>query len=195
MRFELTPANSTHVISIVMQPIDELFTLDYEHLRRLAHRARSGWRGDPTLGTTVLIHEAYLRLARHRGRAWDRLHLIAVASRAMRHVLINYAERRLADKRGGAWRQTTFDGIESTSTATDDLLALDAALRALERRSPRLIRVVECRFFGGLSVEETAEATDTSAATVKRDWRLAQAYLRRAMAASTGASFDLSNTR
>jgi RNA polymerase sigma factor (TIGR02999 family) len=170
------------------QPIDELFNLDYEQLRRLAHRVRTGWHGDPTLGTTVLIHEAYLRLARDRGRAWDRLHLIAVVSRAMRQVLMNYAERRLADKRGGTLRQTTLEGVHSTPKAIEDLLALDAALRQLERQSPRLMRVVECRFFGGLSVEETADATDTSPATVKRDWRLAQAYLRRAMAGTSGGS-------
>jgi RNA polymerase sigma factor (TIGR02999 family) len=161
--------------------MDELFGLDYEQLRRLAHRVRSGWQGDPTLGTTVLIHEAYLKLAHDRARAWDRPHLFAVVSRAMRQVLINYAERRRADKRGGALRQTTLSHVHAAAVATDDLIALDRALRQLEERSPRLVRVVECRFFGGLSVEETAEATDTSAATVKRDWRLAQAYLRHAM--------------
>jgi RNA polymerase sigma factor (TIGR02999 family) len=164
------------------QAVDELFNFDYHQLRRLAHRVRSGWQGDPTLGTTVLIHEAYLRLARDRGRVWDRAHLLAVASRAMRQVLINYAEHKRADKRGGTLRQTSLDDVYLTPGAFEDLLELERALQRLERKNPRLGQVVECRFFGGLSVEETAEATATSAATVKRDWRLAQAYLRRALA-------------
>ena len=173
------------------QAVDELFNLDYHQLRRLAHRVRSGWQGDPTLGTTVLIHEAYLRLARDRVRGWDRAHLLAVASRAMRQVLINYAEHKRADKRGGALRQISLEETHLTSEASEDLLELERALQRLERKNPRLGQVVECRFFGGLSVEETAEATATSPATVKRDWRLAQAYLRRALA---GAAPEVSES-
>ena len=118
------------------QVVDELFNFDYHQLRRLAHRVRSGWQGDPTLGTTVPIHEAYLRLARDRGRVWDCGHLLAVASRAMRQVLINYAEHKRADKRGGALRQTSLDDVYLTPGAFEDLLELERALQRLERESP-----------------------------------------------------------
>lgn len=168
------------------QTADALFGLAYQQLRTLAHRARAGWAGDATLGTTVLIHEAYLKLARDRDRPWDRAHFLAVAAHAMRQVLINYAERKRADKRGGALRRTTLDGLLQESDTAEELIALEGALRELERNNPRLGQVVECRFFGGLSVEETAEATATSPATVKRDWCLAQAFLRRALAAVPG---------
>jgi RNA polymerase sigma factor (TIGR02999 family) len=171
------------------QAVDELFGLTYQQLRRLARRARSGWQGDPTLGTTALIHEAYLKLARDRDRTWDRTHFLAVASRAMRQVLINYAEHKRADKREGALHRTTLDGLQQPPEATEELLALENALQELERRNPRLGQVVECRFFGGLSVEETAEVTATSPATVKRDWRLAQAFLQRTL---TGSSAEAS---
>jgi RNA polymerase sigma factor (TIGR02999 family) len=165
--------------------VDELFGLAYPQLRRLARRVRLGWQGDQTLGTTALIHEAYLRFVRDRDRVWDRVHFLAVASRAMRQVLINYAQQKRADKRGGSLRQTTLDGLQQAPEAIEDLVALEAALQELERRNPRLGQVVECRFFGGLSVEETAEVTATSSATVKRDWRLAQAFLQRALTGST----------
>ena len=174
------------------QAVDELFDVAYQQLRRLARRARAGWQGDPTLGTTALIHEAYLKLARERDRAWDRAHLLAVVSRAMRQVLINYAQHKRADKRGGSLQQTTLDGLHQRPEATEELVALEVALQELERRNPRLGQVVECRFFGGLSVEETAEVTATSPATVKRDWRLAQAFLRRQL---TGLSAESPRTR
>lgn len=109
---------------------------------------------------------------------------MAVASRAMRQVLINYAKRKRADKRDGSRRRTTLDGLQQAPEATEQLVALEVALQELERRNPRLGQVVECRFFAGLSVEETAKVTATSPATVKRDWRLAQAFLQRALAAS-----------
>ncbi len=165
-----------------LRTADVLFGISYPQLRRLAHRIRAGWSGDATLGTTVLIHEAYLKLARDRDRPWERGHFLAVAAHAMRQALLNHAERRRADKRGGALRRTTLDGVSPATDADDELLALQRALCALERNSARLGKVVECRFFGGFSIEETAEAIGTSPATVKRDWRLAQAFLRRELA-------------
>lgn len=164
------------------QTADELFGQAYRQLHRLAHRARAGWAGDATLGTTVLVHEAYLKLARDRDRPWDRAHFLAVAAHAMRQVLINYAERKRAGKRDGALRRTTLDGLAQDTDAIDELVAMERALRELERNNPRLGKVVECRFFGGFGVEETAEVTGTSPATVKRDWCLAQAFLRRELA-------------
>ena len=169
------------------QTADVLFGMSYPQLRRLAHRIRTGWSGDATLGTTVLIHEAYLKLARHRDRPWHRGHFLAVAAHAMRQALLNHAERRRAGKRGGALHRTTLDGLSGSTDAGDELVALQRALCALEHNNPRLGKVVECRFFGGFSIEETAEATGTSPATVKRDWCIAQAFLRRELA---GASED-----
>lgn len=178
---EVTPLSSPSTLAEDddLQTADELFGLVYQQLHRLAHRARAGWAGDATLGTTVLVHEAYLKLARDRDRPWVRAHFLAVAAHAMRQVLINYAERKRADKRDGALRRTTLDGLAQEPDAIDELIAMERALRELERSNPRLGQVVECRFFGGLSIEETAQATATSPATVKRDWCLAQALLRR----------------
>lgn len=161
--------------------------MSYPQLRKLAHRARAHWAGDATLGTTVLIHEAYLKLARDRDRPWDRGHFFAVAVHAMRQVLVNYAERRRAGKRGGALRRTTLDGLWQDTGNAEELIALQRALCELERNNPRLGKVVECRFFGGLGIEETAELTGTSPATVKRDWCLAQAFLRRELAGADDA--------
>ncbi len=169
------------------QTADVLFGLTYPQLRRLARRARVGWSGAATLGTTVLVHEAYLKLARTRERPWERRHFLAVVVHAMRQVLINDAEARRADRRGGAWRRTTLDSLPCDADDGDTLLALQRALCELERHNPRLGKVVECRFFGGLGIEETAEVTGTSPATVKRDWCLAQAFLRRALTDSVHA--------
>ena len=172
------------------QAVHEFFGLGYQQLRKLARRVRSGWHGCPTLGTTVLVHEAYIKLARYQ--VWSRGQFLALVARAMRQSLINYAEQQRAGKRGGAMRRTTLEDIVDTPESTDELLALDLALQKLERKNPRLGRVIECRFFAGLSVEETAEATATSPATVKRDWRLAQAWLRCALA---GTQEGLSSPR
>jgi RNA polymerase sigma factor (TIGR02999 family) len=171
--------------------VDELFELLYEELREVAHRQRQRWRGDNTLDTTGLVHEAYLKLM--GGSAADvesRAHFLALASRAMRHILCNYARDRRALKRGGASRPLTLDeAVAATararagSEAPETLLALDAALKRLEAADPRRSRVVECRFFGGLTVEETATALGVSPRTVKRDWAVAQAWLHRAMTA------------
>jgi RNA polymerase sigma factor (TIGR02999 family) len=174
--------------------VDELFALVYDELRGLARAQRRRWEGDHTLNTTVLVHEAYLRLVDQTSPEWrDRAHFMAVAARAMRHVLIDYARQRQAQKRGGKSERLSLDEIESSlagadpSEARDEaLLALDASLERLARESERQSRIVECRFFGGMTIEETAEAVGVSPATVKRAWTAAQAWLYRDLRAALG---------
>lgn len=169
--------------------LDELVPFVYEELRALAHNHRRRWQGDETLGTTALVHEAYLKLVGQRAiRAETRAHFLAVAAKAMRHILSNYARDRRTRKRGGGLEQMPFDEAKLAPTqvllASDDayqLMALDEALRALEQIDPRQSKVVECRFFGGMTVEETAVALGISPRTVQRDWAVAQAWLQREM--------------
>lgn len=164
--------------------VDALFNATYDELKMLAGAQRRRWRGDETLSTTVLIHEAYLKLVQGRHRQWEhRGHFFAVASRAMRQILINYARDKRVAKRGGDALSVSIDDVPLVAAgAVDELLALDEALDGLAALDARQARVVECRFFGGLSVAETAEALDVSPATVKRDWAVARAYLQRALA-------------
>lgn len=160
---------------------DRLFEAVYQQLRAIAHKRREAWYLDDTLNTTALVHEAYLKLVRQENVNWrDRSHFFAAASRAMRHILINYAEKRRAAKRGGDKKPVPIEDnpIADDDTA-DELIALDQALRQLEEMEPRQARVVECRFFAGLPVPETAEVVGISEATVKRDWALARAFLHR----------------
>lgn len=169
--------------------LDELFPLLYDELRLLAHCQRMRWRGDHTLDTTALLHESYLKLVQQkRLGTQDRTHFFALVATAMRHILTNYAEQKRALKRGGGVEPVSLGVMEErtvnvftgeTEDAADLLASLDVALRKLERLNPRTGRVVECRFYGGLSVEETAAALDISPRTVKRDWAFAQAWLRR----------------
>ncbi|HEX7049089.1 MAG TPA: ECF-type sigma factor [Longimicrobiales bacterium] len=163
------------------------YSLVYRELRRLARAQRRRWDGDDTLDTTALVHEAYLRLAAWNPEHWGgRTHFFAVAGRAMRQILVNYAERRRAAKRGGG-RVVSLDAVADefapiAPEVADEVLALHEALERLERLDPRQCRIVECRFFAGLSIEETAGALGISPATVKRDWSLATAWLYRALA-------------
>ena len=161
--------------------LDELVPLVYDELRRQAHRHMQHERDDHTLSTTALVHEAFLNLAGEVDVAWqDRTHFFAIASRVMRRVLIWYARRRNAAKRGGGRAPVSRDeAVVLSASRVDELLALDQALTQLEAMDERLCRVVECRHFGGLSVQETAEALSISPATVKRDWQTARAWLRR----------------
>lgn len=168
--------------------LDDLFRLVYGELRTAAHAQRRRWEGDETLGTTALVHESYLRLVDQSAPNWrDRAHFLAVASRAMRHILIDYARRRSAKKRGGSQPTLSLDEIEqalaqsadATEAQDEALLALDDALKRLEQESGRQSRIVECRFFGGMTIPETAEALGLSPATVKRGWAAAQAWLYR----------------
>ena len=162
--------------------MDQVFASVYPRLRELARSRRRRWKGNPTLSTTALIHEAYLKLADSDSRFENRGHFFAVAARAMRQVLVNYAEYRSAAKRGGdAAKVPLQDSDLVHEEALEELLDLEAALRRLEELSPRQAKVVECLFFAGLTVDETAEAVDTSPATVKRDWSAARAWLHREM--------------
>ena len=159
--------------------MDRLFPLVYEELRRVAQRAIRGERTGHTLGTTGLVHEAFVRLAdQTRLEYRDRAHFYGIAARAMRHILVDYARRHRAAKRGGAQPMIVLDeallGIEDRAEA---LLALDEALRDLEKLDPRLGQVVQCRFFGGLTEEETGEVIGVTARTVRRDWLKAKGWL------------------
>lgn len=164
--------------------LDLLIGILYEELRVIAHNQRRRWRGDDTLGTTALLHEAYAKLRRQKRISIEsRSHFLALASRAMRHILSTYAEQRRARKRGGGVACVSLSGVDMPATTSTDcsemLAAMDTALRRLEKHHERPCRVVECRFYAGMSVEETAAALGMSSRTVKRDWAFAQAWLKR----------------
>lgn len=174
------------------EALDRVFPLIYQELYILARRQRQRWEGDFTLNTTALVHEAYLKLVgRDALGVKGRGHFFALASRAMRHILCNYGRDRNAKKRGGGLKRVSLeqDGVELPARgqeAGEDLLqSLERGLTALERVHPRPARVVECRFFGGLSVEETATALEVSPRTVKRDWQFAQAFLKKTLEADS----------
>jgi RNA polymerase sigma factor (TIGR02999 family) len=175
----------------VSPPLDGLFASAYGELCELAQAHRRRWRGVETLNTTVLVHELYLKLSRQAPPLRNPACLLAVASRAMRHLLVNYAERQNALKRGGGVQKVPLatlnlpeeDAGGGAATA-EEILELDRALEGLAVLDARQRAVVECRFFGGLSVEETAEALEVSTTTVKRDWRLARAWLQHELKAA-----------
>ena len=158
---------------------DALFPLVYEELRRIARRQLRNEQIGHTLDTTALVHEAYLRLIdQTRADFADRSHFFAVAATAMRRILVDYARRYLADKRGGAPRRVSLsDEMLVAEERADTLLAVDEALIELARIDPRLSRVIECRFFGGLTDEETAQTLGVTSRTVRRDWTKAKAWL------------------
>jgi RNA polymerase sigma factor (TIGR02999 family) len=167
---------------------DRLVALVYEELRTIAHRHRRRWTGDQTLETTALVHEAYLKLADRAGGVYtNRSHFLAVASRAMRQILIDYARSKRREKRWGGAEPVSLERLEDILEAlpemsaieSETVLALSQSLERLEAESERHCRVVECRFFGGMTIEETAQALDLSPATVKRAWAVALAWLRR----------------
>jgi RNA polymerase sigma factor (TIGR02999 family) len=155
----------------------------YGELREIAHRRLRTFRPGETLNTTALVHEAYVKLI-DQGRAdlQDRAHFLALASRAMRFVLVDYARSRSAAKRGGGIEAVSFDDVQIPAVQrAEELLALDSALDVLAQADARLAEVVELRFFGGLSHDDIAHATGRSVPTVKRDWTRARAWLFRAM--------------
>ena len=156
-----------------------LFPLVYRELRGVAHRQLARRPPVDSLATTGLVNELYLRLVdQQRAKFKDRGHFFAIASTAMRQILVDHARKRMTKKRGGELRRTTLDeGRASVEERAAEVVALDHALKELEQLEPRLSRMVELRFFGGLSVVETAETLDLSTATVKRDWRKARAFL------------------
>lgn len=163
--------------------IKKLTPLIYDELRRIAHRYVQHERNGHTLQTTALVNEAYLRLAGHEQPEWqNRAHFFAATAQVMRHILIDHARRRRYLKHGGQFQQVS---MEKASLMSDDraaeLIALDEALDDLKHFDPRKSKVVELRYFGGLSLEETARALDISVMTVRRDWRAAKAWLFRRM--------------
>jgi RNA polymerase sigma factor (TIGR02999 family) len=159
--------------------LDRLFPLVYDELRRIAHAALRRERGDHTLGTTGLVHEAYFKLVdQTRVEFRDRAHFYGVAARAMRQILVDYARRHTAAKRGGKVRPLA---LEETTVAVEGraeaLVAVDEALERLAAHDAGLAQVVECRFFAGLTEDETADALGSSPRTVQRQWRRAKAWL------------------
>jgi RNA polymerase sigma factor (TIGR02999 family) len=169
---------------------ERLFAAVYAELKTVAHAQRRRWRGNETLNTTALIHEAYLKLAGGAEQSYaNRAHFFATAATAMRQILVNYAEQQRAAKRGGdVVRVPLEDHLLSTGTTAEELLGVDELLRGLEAQHPRRARIVECRVFAEMTVEETADALDISAATVKREWQLASAALYRDLQARRGGS-------
>jgi RNA polymerase sigma factor (TIGR02999 family) len=162
---------------------ERLFPLVYDNLRQMARRQRRGSDAQQTLSTTGLVHEAYMRLVNRQETGWrDRAQFFALASKVMRGVLVDQARRRQASKRGGdRARVTLLDDDAITEDSVEEILTLHDALKRLEEEEPRKVRVVECRFFGGLAVAETAEALGVSVRTVEREWREARLYLYRVL--------------
>jgi RNA polymerase sigma factor (TIGR02999 family) len=165
------------------EALDQLTPLVYAELRRMARRYMGQQPAGHTLQTTALVHEAYLRLVGREEKHWqNRAHFFGVAAQAMRHILVDYARARHTDKRGGQARAVSLEEASLVSEErVAELLALDDALEELARLSPRQCRTVELRYFGGLSVTETAEALGVSPDTVTRDWNQAKAWLYRAL--------------
>jgi RNA polymerase sigma factor (TIGR02999 family) len=163
--------------------LEELMPLVYTELKALARSNRYRWRGAESFGTTSLVHEAYLKLADQTpADLANRRQFYALASKAMRSILIDNARWHGRQKRGGGRVPVALeDSMLVSAERSEELLALDEALAELEDREPRLARIVECRCFGGLTVDETAEALEVSTATVKRGWSLARTLLYRAL--------------
>jgi RNA polymerase sigma factor (TIGR02999 family) len=161
--------------------LDRLFPVLYRELKRIAHRQLRGERPDHTLNTTCLVHEAYVKLRGLDRLTWqNRAHFLAVAAQAIRRVLVDYAVATRAQKRGGKRHRVSLDeALLQVEHPIDQLVAIDMQLKRLEQFDPRLARVVEYRFFSGMSIEETAHVLESSPATVKRDWSLARAWLHR----------------
>ena len=175
------------IVSTEREALDELVPLLYEELRILARKQlrarRHNTEGTPTLATTALVNEAYLKLVAQSPARWnDRAHFLALCAVAMRHILVDRARARVALKHGGGRHRVALN--EETVAVEDQpaaILEIDEAVHALERLNPRLARVVESRFFAGLSEEQTAEALGVTVRTVQRDWAKARMLLRRAL--------------
>ena len=164
--------------------LDRLMPLVYDGLHDIAHRQLRR-KGGVSLNTTALLHEAYLKLADGHPALRDRHHFMALAAVTMRNILVDYVRRRLAQKRGGGEDLALIEDVDlGIEARSEEILALHHALEQLGELSPRLVTLVELRFFGGLTVEEAAEVMATSPRTVKRDWQKARAFLHRALASS-----------
>jgi RNA polymerase sigma-70 factor (ECF subfamily) len=167
------------------QAAGELIPLVYKELRRLAASYMSRERPDHTLQATALVHEAYFKLVQQRSVDWQsRAHFLGIAAQVMRRILVDYARNHLSDKRGGGCRPVPLDdNLAFTPERSLELVTVDIALERLARIDPRQSKIVELRFFGGLTVEETAEVLGISPKTVKRDWSIAKAWLHRELKA------------
>ena len=177
--------------------LNRLTPIVYDELRRLAHHYMEGERQGHTLQTTALVNEAYMRLVAYKRMQWqDRAHFFAVSSQVMRRILVDHARSHNV-KRGGGVQHVTLDEVAAVGgDRTGDLVALDDALNALARLDPRKAQIIEMRFFGGLSVEETAEVLKVSPATVRRDWSIAKFWLYRELGGGTcDGSATLETTR
>jgi RNA polymerase sigma-70 factor, ECF subfamily len=167
--------------------MEQMFLLVYNELHQLAARNLRRERDDHTLSTTALVHEAWIELNKLNRIQWqNRGHFLAVAAQAMRRILIDYAVARRREKRGGGQVLLSLDDSDALAIAherADELVELDEALARLQAVSDRQARVVECRFYGGMSIEETADALNISPATVKREWAIARAWLNRELQA------------
>jgi RNA polymerase sigma factor (TIGR02999 family) len=166
------------------EAMDRLFSIVYAELRRRARRQLGRGRRSPTLDTTALVHETFLKLVDRRQAVWsDRKHFFAVASLAMRHILVDHARMRLTERRGQGMKPDLLDEASiAINDRAEELLALDAALERLRSVDERAARVVELKFFGGLTFESSAEVLDLSPRTIKREWRKARAFLYEALA-------------
>jgi len=162
--------------------LDRLMPLVYAELRRLAHRHMRGQAPDHPLQTTALVHEAYMRLIGSSQVGWkNRAHFFAVSAQLMRRVLVDAVRARQAQKRGGGALLVSLGDSDPSEPVRPDLLALDEALDSLAAFDPRKARVVELRYFGGLTVEETSEVLGVSVATIERDWQMAKLWLSKAL--------------
>ena len=169
------------------QALDQLISLVYAELHRLAHRYMRRERSDHTLQPTALVHEAYERLVDLKNVSWqNRAHFFGVSAQLMRRILVDYARSRRYTKREGQWRQIPLnEAVALFHDRQTDIVALDDALHALADIDSRKSRVVEMRFFGGLSIKEVAEVLDISTESVQRDWRLAKVWLLRELSQGT----------
>jgi len=166
--------------------LNDLTPIVYRELRRLAHYYMERERPGHALQTSALVNEAYLRLVDYKRMQWqDRAHFFSVAAQVMRRILVDHA-RSHNIKRGAGFQQVALEVADMGGDRTGDLVALDDALNALARLDPRKVQIIEMRFFGGLSVEETAEVLKVSPATVRRDWSIAKFWLYRELGGGTG---------
>lgn len=168
------------------EALDDLMPLVYVDMLKMAHYRLLGERSDHTLNTTDLVHEAYLKMVQFNRIDWEnRAHFFGIASQVMRNILVDYAVKKKAQKRGGDRQRVTL-GKQNLSTEVNlhEILSIHQALEQLAEIDKRQVHVVECRFFGGLTLEETAKALDISTATVSRDWRMARAWLNRELSQS-----------
>ena len=173
------------------EALNRLIPLVYQELHRLASRCMSREEPGHTLQTSALIHEAYLKLVDQRQVHWqNRAHFMAIAARLMRRILVDHAREKHRQKRGGGARPLSLENCELPhATASSEMVALNAALTSLEKIDPRKCRVVELRFFAGLTAEETAEVLKVSVNTILRDWNMAKAWLFREISVANDAGF------